>query len=101
MKSSWAYNNGKREMNKINESLKAPKRGWVKVGKIEAGTLYRYGERNKHNPKELVVKAYANKSQAQKMLYKLREEGVNCWFNLKWPFVIECTDFSGWDATRF
>ena len=96
MKSSWAYNNGKREMNRVNEFLKAPSRGWVEIGKIEAGILYRYAERNKHSPTKLTVKTYANKKQAQKMLNKLREEGVDCWFNIKWPFVIECVDFSKW-----
>lgn len=97
MKSSWAYINGKRELNRINEAGKAALRGWVEVGKIEAGTLYSYAERNKHNEKELVVKTYANKTQAVKMLEQLKSEGVEkCYLRLNYPFVIQCTNFEGW-----
>jgi hypothetical protein len=96
MKSSWAYHNGLRELNRINHESKSPLRGWVEAGKIEAGYLYSYGERNKHNPKELVVKTYANKTQATKMLEQLKSEGVDCYLRLNYPFVIQCIDFSGW-----
>ena len=74
------------------ESLKAPLRGWVRVGKIEAGVLFRYAERNKHDETQLIVKTYANKTQAVKMMEQLRSEGADCWLRLNYPFVIECTD---------
>ena len=89
MKASWAYNNGKREMNGVINSLKAPKRGWIKIGKIEAGELFAYAERNKYNETKLVIKTYANKTQAVNMLNQLRTEGTKCSLRLKYPFVIE------------
>ena len=96
MKSSWAYHNGLRELKRINNESKSPLRGWVEAGKTEDGYLYSYAERNKHNPKELVAKTYANKTQATKMLEQLRSEGVDCYLRSNYPFVIQCTDFSRW-----
>ena len=88
MKSSWAYNNGKRQM-KEAASKDAPTTGWIKTGKIEAGDLFRYAERNKHDRSKLVVKTYANKTQALQKIKDLKDIGINCWLILNYPFVIE------------
>jgi len=96
MKSSWAYNNGKREMKSINESLKVPLRGWVITGKTKSKTFYAYAERSKYDETQLVVKTYANKSQADKMRGKINAEGIKCWFKLNYPWVIQTTDINSW-----
>lgn len=91
MKSSWAYNNGKRELNRIREESKAPLRGWIESGQTEDGKrIYSYAERDKYNENKLVVKTYANKKQATKMLDKLKSEGVDkCYIRSNYPFVIQ------------
>ncbi len=91
MKSSWAYNNGKRQLKEV-ASKDAPLTGWIKIGKVEAGDLFRYAERNKHDRSKLVVKTYANKTQALQKIKDLKDTGINCWMRLNYPFVIEAID---------
>jgi hypothetical protein len=79
IKSSWAFRNGKSEMNKIIESQKAPLIGWV-------GS--KYAERGKHNPNELYVKTYANKTQCKKKIDELTSIGILCEMSLNHPYTI-------------
>ncbi len=87
MKSSWAYNNGKREDARVKASLKVDKTGWVKRG----GT-YLYAERNKYDETKLMVKTYANKKQADAMVEKLRALGIDAFRGLKHPFTISAEE---------
>ena len=83
MNSSWAYNNGKREDAKVKASLKVEKTGWIKRG----GT-YLYAERNKYDETKLMVKTYSNKKQADAMVGKQKELGIDAYRSFKHPFTI-------------
>jgi len=85
LKSSWAYNNGKRMDAEVKESLRAEKTGWVKRG----GT-YLYAERNKYDESKLMVKTYANKKQANKKIDELKELGFDAFISNKHPYTVKC-----------
>lgn len=79
IKSSWAFRNGKSVINKIIESQKAPLTGWVNN---------KYAERGKHNPNELYVKTYANKTQCLKKIDELVSNGFLVEMSLNHPYTI-------------
>lgn len=82
IKSAWAYKNGKREMNRIIENLKSEKYGW-----IERNGFHLYAERS-NDTNKLVVKVYANKKQANVMIYKLINIGLHVSISDKHPYTI-------------
>ena len=89
MKSSWAYNNGKRMDAEVKASLKVEKTGWIKRGEI-----YLYAERYKYDETKLMVKTYANKKQADVMVEKQKALGISeAYRSFKHPFVICCAEF--------
>lgn len=76
IKSSWAYQNGKRIM---KESIKQQKAEKISFIQRPAGKLYaEYG----------VVKTYSNKKQADKKVEHLRLLGYRVEHSLRWPFTI-------------
>ena len=84
LKSSWAYNNGKRTMKEAIESLKDEPTGW-----IERGGTYLYAERHK-DTRQLMIKTYSNKKQADMMVQKQKELGFDAFRSMKHPFVVCC-----------
>lgn len=75
MKSTWAYKNGKKIM---AESMgnDCPKFGFVNGKYAE-----RYGDR-------LLIKVYANRTQCQKKIEKLKADGIECHISTRHPFTI-------------
>ena len=80
MKSTWAYNNGKRVMNEVKASLRSEKTGWIKRG----GTLI-YAERYMD---ELMIKTYANKKQVNNKMLELKKLGHGVFSSMKHPYTI-------------
>jgi len=83
IKSSWAYNNGKREMKRVLQEEKTPLNGWLELH----GHLT-YAKRNPYNPKKLEIIGYANRSQAEKRAEKLKAENIDCWVSAEHPYKI-------------
>jgi len=81
MKSTWAFNNGKRIMNEAIESQKAK----VDFDFVSVRGVLRYAE-NKSGV--LVVKTYSNKTQCLKKVDALKELGIECDMSAAWPFTI-------------
>lgn len=79
-KSAWAYKNGQRIMRE--SKVQGSGNGWIKRGDI-----FMYAEKPK-NCTSIVVKTYANRTQAEKMAVKLKELGSVCWVSAMWPFKI-------------
>ena len=88
MKSSWAYNNGKREDAKAKASLKANKTGWLRRGDV-----FLYAERSKYDETKLVIKTYSNKKQADAMVEKQKALGIlGACRSLTHPFTVQIHD---------
>ena len=79
MKSSWAYNNGKRQLKACLPIV--PTVGWIE-NKLH-NTVY---AEQKHN--ELVIKTYANRAQCMRKIEKLQAEGIDCLISENHPFLI-------------
>ena len=96
MKSTWAYRNGKRQMNEVKDSFKINPRGFVEK-KIAGDTYYFYAEA--YNGK-LMVKVYANKKQANKVIERLQSEGVDFWLKSGHPFVVVAENITNWNENN-
>jgi len=83
MKSSWAYNNGKRMMKECKNSLKVDKSGWIPTHRDNNVLVYAEQYNNK-----LMTVTYTNKKQALDMVRKQKELGQNAWMSLTYPFLV-------------
>ena len=86
IKSAWAYNKGKQTMKEAIGSFKSEKTGW-----INRGGTFLYSERNKYT-RELIVKVYSNKMQADKMVKKQKELGFDAFRSINHPFTVYCCE---------
>ncbi len=80
MKSSWAYNNGKRMMRECKP--KVPAFGFI-MNKRKS--IEMYAERTLYG---LMIKTYSNKKQVDNKVAKLKEIGLNVERTLMHPYVI-------------
>lgn len=88
IKSTWAYNNGKRMISEAESRQKNSVPEFDFMKDREGNLAYAERRRDDRGRYYLSIKGYANRAQANRQIEKLKEYGYNVRISEKHPFKI-------------
>ena len=88
IKSTWAYNNGKRMMSEAESRQKDSIHEFDFIEDREGNLAYAERRMDDRGRYYLSIKVYANRAQANRQIEKLKEHGYNVRISEKHPFKI-------------